>query len=961
MSQKRTYILAFWLGIGLSVVSSHNGCSKAVFSQSFSSMLQELQSTAIVLINKDAPYTNSENVELLLESRHAEEVYVTRDSTCASGGTWQPISPTKNWTLDLKNQEAKVFAKFRNQREALETGCIGDAIIHDDIEPNVSLQNPVLFTNVNAPIFYFLAGDTLSGLDKTECEWPGSSYSVCNFSSSNGAVAEGRYLVKVKATDLAGNVSVPEVQDLLVDRTKPTVTLLTVPSALSNSTAVMFTFNAQDNLAGIRDTECSWNNGTTYAVCTSPLNVVRAEGAHQLLVRATDKAGNVGDSVSHSFAIDLTAPTVTITSSPADFSSSANAAFAFTGVDDATPITVFECRIDGQVFASCTSPRNYTGLAQGLHTFEVRGRDNSGNMSSPASRSWIVDTTAPSITFIQTPANPTKSANADYRYSIVDSGSGSGIASTQCSIDGAALSDCAADAKSYTGLAAGSHTFKVRATDKAGNFREATHSFVIDQNPPTIRFTRVPPNPSKDAQYRFEFVATDDLGVARVECRLDAGAWIACDSFTQHNVALLIGGDIRFSVRAIDTAANVSPEATHMWQVDLTPPKIEFYQSPPALAATGSTISLGFTATDAQTAVATVSCTLNGAATACTSGQLVTYPNMAIGDYVFVVTATDLAGNTRTGTKTWKIKDPVLKSQMVNITVPPNNKVDILIVVDNSGSMQTEQANMGARFSTFMDKIAGLDWQIGVITTDVSGDANLKDGRLVELEGMPGEYILRPGGDMAVTRTVFANTIQMPADGSGAEQGFQASIRALERAKLADNAINMRNAALLRPDAVLAIIVISDAYDTSRFTAENLRDTVKNNWIDKRFAFHSIVIPESIYTLPNGGSVNAADPCKGYRESVRYDGRNYHYASDLIGGIKGNACTEDYGSQLSQMGQGTAELINSVTLACTPVGQPVVTGPSGAAITNFTITGTRIVFAMSLPLGTTNISYYCIE
>ncbi len=214
-------------------MANFNSCAKTVFSQSQSSLLEQIQSTAIILINKDAPYTNSAQVELTLESMHANEVYVTNDATCASGGSWEPMSNLKNWTLSLKNQESPVFAKFRNVSEGLETSCLSDAIVHDDVPPEVSLQEPRLVTNVTAPVFQFLAGDAVSGLEKTTCQWPNQAEPVvCDFASSNGALAEGRYLVKVVAHDRAGNVSDPVVQDLLVDRTKPTVTFLSGPPSV---------------------------------------------------------------------------------------------------------------------------------------------------------------------------------------------------------------------------------------------------------------------------------------------------------------------------------------------------------------------------------------------------------------------------------------------------------------------------------------------------------------------------------------------------------------------------------------------------------------------------------------------------------------------------------------------------------------------------------------------------------
>jgi hypothetical protein len=52
-----------------------------------------------------------------------------------------------------------------------------------------------------------------------------------------------------------------------------------------------------------------------------------------------------------------------------------------------------------------------------------------------------------------------------------------------------------------------------------------------------------------------------------------------------------------------------------------------------------------------------------------------------------------------------------------------NRKVDVLLVLDNSGSMGEEQANLAANFGPFIDRLeaAGADYRIGITTTDVGG------------------------------------------------------------------------------------------------------------------------------------------------------------------------------------------------------------------------------------------------
>ena len=54
-----------------------------------------------------------------------------------------------------------------------------------------------------------------------------------------------------------------------------------------------------------------------------------------------------------------------------------------------------ECNLDGTGFAPCTSPKTYTGLADGPHTFVVRATDAAGNTGAADTYAWTTDTSAP--------------------------------------------------------------------------------------------------------------------------------------------------------------------------------------------------------------------------------------------------------------------------------------------------------------------------------------------------------------------------------------------------------------------------------------------------------------------------------------------------------------------------------------------------------------------------------------
>lgn len=82
---------------------------------------------------------------------------------------------------------------------------------------------------------------------------------------------------------------------------------------------------------------------------------------------------------------------VTITSGPSGTTDQTTATFTFEANQRGA---AFRCSLDGSAPASCTSPVQYSGLADGDHLFSVEARDATGN-ADRASRRWTVQTTPP--------------------------------------------------------------------------------------------------------------------------------------------------------------------------------------------------------------------------------------------------------------------------------------------------------------------------------------------------------------------------------------------------------------------------------------------------------------------------------------------------------------------------------------------------------------------------------------
>jgi hypothetical protein len=133
--------------------------------------------------------------------------------------------------------------------------------------------------------------------------------------------------------------------------------------------------------------------------------------------------------------------------------------------------------------------------------------------------------------------------------------------------------------------------------------------------------------------------------------------------------------------------------------------------------------------------------------------------------------------------------------------------VDILLVVDNSGSMIDEQIKLAANFDSFIEQFleAEVDYQIGVVTTDMSDPT--QSGRLM------GETKLI-SSDMGVdlARETFQDNVRVCATGSGFERGLAAAEAALSEDFLAAGG---PNEGLMRDDAALSIVFVSDEDDDS--------------------------------------------------------------------------------------------------------------------------------------------------
>lgn len=170
------------------------------------------------------------------------------------------------------------------------------------------------------------------------------------------------------------------------------------------------------------------------------------------------------------------------------------------------------------------------------------------------------DVTAPETRIDSAPASPTRSTSATFHFSATESG-----ATFECSWEGAAFSACTSPAI-FQSLTEGSHTFRVRARDIAGNVdaTPAARTVTVDLTPPDIRLDSTPPLQSTSANATFTFSATE--GGSTLECNLDGAGFRACVS--PSSLTGLSKGTHTFQVRARDAVGNLdATPASHTWVI----------------------------------------------------------------------------------------------------------------------------------------------------------------------------------------------------------------------------------------------------------------------------------------------------------------------------------------------------------------------------------------------------------
>ncbi|MEM7677486.1 MAG: choice-of-anchor D domain-containing protein, partial [Myxococcota bacterium] len=215
--------------------------------------------------------------------------------------------------------------------------------------------------------------------------------------------------------------------------------------------------------------------------------------------------------------------------------------------------------------------------------------------------------------------------------------------------------------------------------------------------------------------------------------------------------------------------------------------------------------------------------------------------------------------------------------------------VDILFVIDHTGSMQAEQEAIANNFRSFIQfaQAQAIDYQLGVTTTDT----NTEMGRLCPLTGPPENRVVTPN-TQPDPETVFADNVTCRALSGGVaadEAGFEAAFQALSAPVIFGH-----NLGFLRRDAVLSLIFVSDEQEQSGRSLDfylSFFQAIKGFRNTNLFSVSSISAPEdSDCSGPGGNTLPSGAGAPRYVEMAR-----------RTGGVWQEICTSDWSRTLEEL------------------------------------------------------------
>ena len=282
-----------------------------------------------------------------------------------------------------------------------------------------------------------------------------------------------------------------------------------------------------------------------------------------------------------------------------------------------------------------------------------------------------------------------------------------------------------------------------------------------------------------------------------------------------------------------------------------------------------------------------------------------------------------------------------------------NNKIDILWVVDNSGSMDPLQSNLTSNFSSFITNFQnkGFDYKIAVTGSDAYLAGKMSNGTSYGGAASIAQFKQGSNGANSGVRVIVPSTPNLiqtfvtnattGSVGSGDERIFQSITSAMS---------SSLNTGFLRAGAFFAVVLLSDEDDFTNYTRaegagsdHNYNQTgllAVNDFITSLDTLTSSTVTNRQY---NVSAITVEDSaCQASHSQAAPSsiiGTRYMDLVNKTNGILGSVCDSSFANSLSFIQQRIVELSTSFKLDSIPKQSTIVVTVNGSVIANSTTSG----------------------
>jgi len=543
-----------------------NAGNESIVSSSI--ILDTTKPTGTITINSGSTHTNNTTVTLTLSASDTSGISKMEFSN--DGTNWttpEAYTTTKSYTLPTGDGTKTVYVRYTDTAGNV-SNAISSSIILDTTKPTgtITINSGATHTNNTAVTLTLSASDT-SGISKMEFSNDNTNWSspeaYTTTKSYTLPTGDGTKTVYVRYTDTAGNVSNAISSSIILDTTKPTVTVTPTPGYYGSDQTI--TLTASEN-AIIYYTLDGSNPTTQSSVYLNPFTITTSTVIKYL---AKDLADNFSAVYLANFVIDKTAPTGTLKiNGGTAYTTTQNVSLEISA-QDSNGVDKMQLSNDNQ---NWTQPEIFTSTkdwqltaGDGDKTVYVKLIDKAGNFS-------VISST---ITLDTTPPSAKLSINNDAPFTnttlvnltLTDATENIDLVSFSNDGNNWSSPEKFSAAKNWT-LTAGDGIKNVYVVlkDNAGNWSSPiTKSIYLDTVPPSTTAT---PSGGKFKTPQLVTLTTNEN--AKIYYTIDGSQ--PTTSSTQYSAPIEVLTSTAIKFFSVDPAGNIEKVKVENYTIDAVPP-----------------------------------------------------------------------------------------------------------------------------------------------------------------------------------------------------------------------------------------------------------------------------------------------------------------------------------------------------------------------------------------------------